>query len=1013
MKLRNIIVMLLVMTLVSATLLPYSAAADDGHVYKLAYSVNDDGKTVTVTGFEQSPTEEYDLVIPRSVKIDSNKYLVTEIAANAFNPGASNTLMQTVSLPATLKKIGDTAFKYNAALTSVKFPASLTHIGSFAFQSCAALVDIGVIPENVVLGSDAFNSDNKLQNRNDDGQIIFIPGSVTLGNKLFKNARSWRMAFGEGITSIPAETLYAHATLRFLALPSTCTTLGGNSLNKLNNITNFYILSDTLSIANNTFKSDTIGNESLAYSVTVMNTAVKNVLVEAGFNADFIHIAAEPVTIVVESPESYTVYTDDTVELPLPELDGYIFKGYTDGVNTYSAGDVFDARSVYESGKGRIISGIWVPDNEYKTVLYKNVAQQAETVDFEPSEVGRIVLPGSAGMTLGLQFTDTDGCTETIAATFNDDGVWVNDGNDEQYTSVTFPVGTETEGLAVLVPVVGDNFEYVISKLRTPTKFMFPRINSVFEQNEFVWRSSDPQVATVDENGFVTGRKSGQAVISASVDGMATFSANLTVKGEMALAKENGTEDLYIAEKAPIVTAINNAINTENKSALIAVVNGTSENKLSDINDFDYTLVNELSDDEIGELADRILTYEEFPCADIDDISELINVFMTEIKLGELNHISNADDVATVLNDNIGYYKIDLKNKYYIQYKNEVHNDFVDYIATNLKQMQKDYEEFYVMNAYNGASGYKIVQTVVEDCSKEIGYNKAHFNKNACADMYKKLISNRTSITDITLLRDFIDNYKKSADIGGGGGGGSSSGGGGGSSDKPSTNSPSVSGPGIWGNNSALIDNETLSSIQNVEVPAVTKLYNDVENGRWSYDAIQHLSAKGIISGYSDGNFCPQNHISRAEFIKLLVAASGLSLDEDENSDSIFADVKKDDWFYPYAKTAAKYGIALGDNNGNFNPEAQITREEIAVFVFRTCQSVNFKLDTKGEKLIADAERISDWAYTPVMQLVAAGVINGYNDGTFLPQSTATREETASLVYRFLLALDAEEVADA
>ena len=1004
MKLRNMIVMLLVITFVSATLLPCSVAADDEVVYELAYSVNADGKTVTVTGFEQSPTVEYDLVIPRSVKIEGNKYLVTEIAANAFKNDSSNTLMQTVSLPATLKKIGDTAFKYNAALTSVKFPSSLTHIGSLAFQSCAALVDFGVIPENIVLGTDAFNGDINLKNRTDDGQIIFVPGSVALGSKLFKNARSWRMAFGEGITTIPSETLYAHATLRFLALPSTCTSLEGNSLNKLNNITDFYILSDTLSIANNTFKSDTIGNESLAYSVTVMNQSVKDTLVGAGFNADFVHIAAEPVTIVVESPESYTVYTDDEVELPMPQLDGYIFKGYTDGVNTYSAGDIFNARSVYESGKGRIISGIWVADNEDKTVLYKNVAQQSETVNFESSVVGRIVLPDSAGETLNLQFTDADGCTETITASFDSEGVWVNDGNYDYYTSVTFPGGTATEGLYVLVPFAEDDFEYVISKLRIPTKFMFPRINSVFGQNDFVWESSDPQVATVEENGFVTGRKSGQAVISVSFDGTEAFSINLTVKGEMALAKENGTEELYVAEKAPIVTAINNAINTENKSALIAVIDGTSENKLSNINEFDYTLVNDLDNDEIGELADRILTYEEFPCADIEDVSELINVFMTEIKLGELNHISNALDVEKVLNDNNGYYKLDLTNKYYKQYKNEVHNDFVDYIATNLEQMKKDYEESYVMNAYNGAAGYKIVQTVVEDCSKEIGYNKSHFNKNACADMYKKLISNRESITDITLLCNFIDSYKKSADIGGGGGG-SSSGGGGGSSNKPSTNSPSISGPGIWGNNSALIDNETLSSIQNPEVPAAIKLYNDVENGRWSYDAIQHLSSNGIISGYSDGNFCPQNYISRAEFVKLIVAASGLVSDDGDFGD-IFADVKEDDWFYPYVKTAAKYGIALGDNNGKFNPDAQITREEIAVFVFRTCQSVAFDFGTKAEKIIADAEKISDWAYTPVMQLVAAGIVNGYDDGAFLPQNTATREETASLVYRFLLAIE-------
>ena len=160
------------------------------------------------------------------------------------------------------------------------------------------------------------------------------------------------------------------------------------------------------------------------------------------------------------------------------------------------------------------------------------------------------------------------------------------------------------------------------------------------------------------------------------------------------------------------------------------------------------------------------------------------------------------------------------------------------------------------------------------------------------------------------------------------------------------------------------------------------------------------MSEKGIISGYEDGTFRPQNNVTRAEFTKMLIVAFNL-----KNADAAFnfKDVSPDNWYYQYVAAAANAGLINGDLNGSFNPASYITREDIAVVFYRQLKDA---IGSKHNLNITDADDCSDYAKEGISGLNGAGIIRGYEDGSFRPKHSATRAEVAVIVDRVMSYLE-------
>ena len=200
------------------------------------------------------------------------------------------------------------------------------------------------------------------------------------------------------------------------------------------------------------------------------------------------------------------------------------------------------------------------------------------------------------------------------------------------------------------------------------------------------------------------------------------------------------------------------------------------------------------------------------------------------------------------------------------------------------------------------------------------------------------------------------------------------SGGGGSSVSVPQLTPPAVVNP----------EYNAVAGIQNVE-------FSDIE-GHFAQDYIKTLASDGMINGYEDGSFKPDNTITRAEFAKLVSVIFEITSHHVQE----YEDVKSDDWFKPYVDKLSGAGIVTG-YDGKFSPYDNITRQDAAVICLRISEKCSAKLD--GESEFADKTDIASYALEAVGALAANEIMNG--DGTnFYPLNNLTRGETAAILCR-------------
>lgn len=174
----------------------------------------------------------------------------------------------------------------------------------------------------------------------------------------------------------------------------------------------------------------------------------------------------------------------------------------------------------------------------------------------------------------------------------------------------------------------------------------------------------------------------------------------------------------------------------------------------------------------------------------------------------------------------------------------------------------------------------------------------------------------------------------------------------------------------------------------------------DLENVAWAKEAILALQKAGIVSGKSEIRFAPSDFVKREEFIKMLIIAFGFTSDGFEAD---FIDADKNAWYHPYLSAAQKAQIIYGDGMGNFGVGKNITREDMAVMLYRVLTSEGIELVAEDAvESFADSEEISEYAKDAVLLMQQANVINGMENGTFLPKKSSTRAEAAVMIYRIL-----------
>ncbi len=160
----------------------------------------------------------------------------------------------------------------------------------------------------------------------------------------------------------------------------------------------------------------------------------------------------------------------------------------------------------------------------------------------------------------------------------------------------------------------------------------------------------------------------------------------------------------------------------------------------------------------------------------------------------------------------------------------------------------------------------------------------------------------------------------------------------------------------------------------------------------WAVDAIDMLYEKGVIKGDENGMYNPGVNTKRGDFTIMIVKALGFEAEFTDN----FADVKPGSYYYDAIGIARELGIVKGDGN-NFNPDANITREDMMVIVVNALNKAGAKIEKADPKYLdnySDAKNISNYAKEAVALLTAKGIVNGF-DGRINPKGMATRAEIA------------------
>jgi len=176
------------------------------------------------------------------------------------------------------------------------------------------------------------------------------------------------------------------------------------------------------------------------------------------------------------------------------------------------------------------------------------------------------------------------------------------------------------------------------------------------------------------------------------------------------------------------------------------------------------------------------------------------------------------------------------------------------------------------------------------------------------------------------------------------------------------------------------------------------KIFEDVTDS-WAKDKIEILASRYLINGTTDKTYSPEDRVTRGEFATLIVKSLYMKLTKSKGT---FSDVAEDSWYADAVETAYSLGFVSGTGPNSFEPDAEITREQMAVLVYRLYQ---YKFGKKSivsfNNTFKDRQDISQYAEEAVNFTAAKEIMMG-SDGRFEPQRSTTRQEAAVVLYRLL-----------
>jgi hypothetical protein len=173
----------------------------------------------------------------------------------------------------------------------------------------------------------------------------------------------------------------------------------------------------------------------------------------------------------------------------------------------------------------------------------------------------------------------------------------------------------------------------------------------------------------------------------------------------------------------------------------------------------------------------------------------------------------------------------------------------------------------------------------------------------------------------------------------------------------------------------------------------------DVKDGDWFAEAVRSMVKEGAMKPFQDGSFGPDKEATRAVFVYALYRISGGAGDGDTER---YSDVDYGGPYGEAVLWGTANGVILGYGDGRFGPDDRLTREQACAIFLRCAKANGIKLgSTTTSEFFGDDGDISAWAWDAVYICKKAGLVVGYEDGNFLPGGNISRAELASMLQRY------------
>ena len=173
--------------------------------------------------------------------------------------------------------------------------------------------------------------------------------------------------------------------------------------------------------------------------------------------------------------------------------------------------------------------------------------------------------------------------------------------------------------------------------------------------------------------------------------------------------------------------------------------------------------------------------------------------------------------------------------------------------------------------------------------------------------------------------------------------------------------------------------------------------FSDVDAGDWYAEAAAYCRDNGLMSGTGGSTFSPDTPMTRGMLVTVLYRLAGSPSLENENLGYPFADVPGDSWYADGVYWARLNGVVSGYSDSNFGPNDPLTREQLATILWRYAGSPEVEIGAS----FADENDIAAWAASAVDWAQGSGYVSGVGGNRFDPDGTATRAQVAVILMRY------------